>query len=684
MTDLRRDDILEESDTLTLDTSDTVLIEFFDRKIKLSEAWYEKEKDLSKRQKMNEEFLFGKYKKKMKNKSDSGYRDNVLYEAESTIKPIALSRMPDLLVTPGNDTEQSKKSAEKLTDIVNSDIKKRDNRRVLNIAFKHVPIYFFGVIKARWNPKLGKYGDYEFYNVHPSKIIIDHNCRTNNLVDAEFIAEKVSMTVKEATMRFPKTKDELLALMNINPDDTQKEKKMSTKIQVYEVHFVWYEETDGGYTPIHGVAWKYKTMILHKMKDPNWDWEGDKIVFQYDDTGKKKPLTGELATDMFQTNVQTIQETTYRNYFDKPEFPYYIMGYDQYGSMPIDETSRIEQSIPLQKNIDDRGDQIKRLADTSLGRHVWSTGSGMKKEDLEELDMDDTSKYALVNGSLSESHKFIPGEQPSPALFNDLNMSRDRLFGKMGTNATTRGIKESDTATTSQILREADFGRIDDIVEDTINPAAEWMARCALQFIKLRYTKDHMRKILGKDGETIFQSLANDEIENGMEVIVHASGVDKIQRKREAYERAKMQLTDPLTFFEDAEVSNPKERTERLLLFMKSPDLYLTKYVQGLETTEQQVSALGGLSNSSPQGSQQLTTDLALLSQGQTPPIPQPLDPAYVAGIDQFLQSPDFQALPPEIQQVIATYAQSLVQASQQPPQQPQPSANPLPVQPQV
>ena len=170
----------------------------------------------------------------------------------------------------------------------------------------------------------------------------------------------------------------------------------------------------------------------------------------------------------------------------------------------------------------------------------------------------------------------------------------------MKAHSTTRGEKTSDVATTNQILRESDFGAIDDLVEETINKAAEKMAAWAMQFIKLFYTSEHMISILGQEGEIVHEAVVNDLVEDGMDVIVSASGVDKLQAKREAFEMARMQLIDPLTFFKDSGMSDAKGRTERLMTFLTSPELYMQKFV--LDRTTEEMAAM--LNQQAPQQAQ--------------------------------------------------------------------------------
>jgi len=592
------DQVTVESDPLKLDLEDNELVNVIDDRIDQSSNFYKNELKLIERRQKNKEYLIGKQIDEEKLKAYSThYVDNLVYEAEGTIKPIALSRLPDLLVKPGNDTEESKNVAKQLTNVVNSDIRQEENRKVLGLSFKHLPVYFIGAIKAIWDPQKGDDGDYRFKVVHPDNLVLDHTSATNNPQDMDFVAEATEMSVKEVAMRFPKKAEEFLDVVKISGKqfDRNDEKHMASKVKIWEVWFTWWNSTTDEETGeqkwerIEGVVWKYKKLVLAKMKNPYWDWQGKRRLFKYE-LGKKKELTEEeMRIAVFGEQEGISEQIFFFNHFKDPQKPYFFMGYNQWGEHPMDITSRIEQVILMQDNVNKRGKQISEMNDRAKGKHVFSTESGLTKDDLEEMDMDNPDEDIIIDGEVNNVHSFIQG-QPAPVqLYQEQSSERQKVFAKMGTHSTTRGEREpgpEETATGRQIMRESDFGRIDDLVNETINPAAEWMAKWGMQFIKMFYTKDHLRKLIGEDGEVVFTKINRDLIEDGVEVTVSASGVDKLERKREAFERARMQLTDPLSFFIDTDASDPLGRTEKLIVFLSSPELYMQKYVKKRTTEE--------------------------------------------------------------------------------------------------
>lgn len=632
----------EIADPLALDIDDTQLVKIINTRIENSRRFFSSKYNLYERRQKNETYLFGRQIATQEAKHllkiyEARYLDNALYEIEASLKPLAMNKLPDLIVTPNNETPEAKDSAQSISDIVDADIKKRMNRVVLGIAFKHLPVYFTGIIKARWNPELGKYGDYQFEVVHPDMVDIDHTCPTNNADDMDFVSQILPMSVQEAIMRFPSAKDKLFTELKkdgiIQGQDTFSQKDLASEIKIREVWFKWYKRSDTGqvvssqldttlepgikWEQIRGVMWKYEDTILKKMKNPNYDYEGDEQVFTYDDpadASSKRKLSDfetNLAMMTGQTPDNMAIEKTYNNYFQMPRVPFFFMGYDQWHKIAYDETSRIEQNLMNQTNLDTRGKQIQETL-AERGKHVFSKDGGLNPEDIEKMDMNDPNQDILVEGDVRAVHEFIAPQRPTPQEFQDMDSTRSRMYGVAGSEA-IRGQVQSQVATTNQIAREADFTRADDLVEDTINAASEWIAQWAMQFIKLRYTEEHMRKLLGQKGTVTFIKLKNDMIEDGMEVLIKASGTDKLKAQNNAMEMAKLQLTDPLTFFEDMGLSDPEGRAAKLLDFLAGAGTgyatYITKYLQDMPDTPSLVNGLLG-----PQAAQQL--------QAQPPPPP--------------------------------------------------------------
>jgi hypothetical protein len=330
-----------------------------------------------------------------------------------------------------------------------------------------------------------------------------------------------------------------------------------------------------------------------RLKNPYFDYQGRKKTFSMVMEEKQAMSIDEILTsfDIQKGEDEPESAVVYNNYFQDPEKPYFFMVYENMGEDPIGATSRIEQVLDFQDSINQAGSIIQDQNIRSRGKDIFDTNS-ISQDTLDEVniyDIDQVLGLDVPQGqSINNVHSRIEQKQATPQQYRSMQEDRQKAFEMIGVGATTRGLSEPDsTLGESQMAREADYGVIDDIVEDTINACAEWQARWAMQFIKLFYTKPHMRHILGKDGEVLHTKLTQDMVDDGMEVVVSASGVDKMMRKRMAQENMKLGIGDPLSYYEDTEQSQPKERALRAMMAQGAPQMYMQQYLMDAPTPEE-------------------------------------------------------------------------------------------------
>lgn len=646
------------ADPLTLDIDDDELVRTTDKRIKDSRQFFKTEYNLFERRKKNYTYIFGRqiYDAERKNELkiyEARYLDNVLYEIQSSIKPLGMSRLPDMIVTPGSEDPEKAKTAEDLTKVIDTDIKKRQNRTVLGITFKHLPVYLTGIIKCVWN---ARDDDFEFRVVHPDYVDVDHTCQTNNADDMKFVSEIIPTTLQQLLIRFPTKRDEILKEASkdgIRPDSNGdvKKKDLASEIKIREVWFDWQipvkkdtsetpdedkNEADESYEEVCAVLWKYHDLILKKIKNPNFDYEGQQKWMVYDDPSMENSKHEVNQAEMMDTLITgqppegVTREQVFRNYFSRPRKPYFFMGYDQFRKIPYDETSPLEQNIRNQQALDKAGKRIIEKQGERV-KHIFSKDGGLEQKHLQDLDLDDPRQDILLEGDVTRVHSEIRPEIVTPQEFQFMDSSRTRMYSLAGASA-VRGEVQSDVATTNQIAREADYTRADDLVDDTINAACEWMADWSLQMIKLRYSEGHFRKILGAQGKVTFTKLKSDMIEDGMEVMIKSSGTDKVKTKNQAMDMAKIGFIDPYHFFKDIGVDDPEGRVADLIMFQTNPASYAAKF-QGLgDNLQQQAATLNG----TPQQPEQPPI-------GQAPP--QPAQPEL--SVDQGQPSQENPQVPP-------------------------------------
>lgn len=580
------DTIVSEQDPLKLDLEDVEFIETIDALIDSSQAYYKK-KQLYDRQNKNLDYYKGN---QLKIGGKDGLKEfqprfveNIVYEGIRRIKPIATSQLPDMTVKGDSTT------AATLTDLLNTDSKKRESRKLIGLAHVHEQLFFYACVKGRWNPERGTDGDYEFINIFPNNIVWDQNCKTNNADDMMFVAENAELRAKQVMMMFPKTAQALTEKLGFNqPDEDGKstEERLASPIKIWEVWFHWWKETkdpdtkESKWEKIHAVVWKYDNLVLGKMRNPYFDYEGKPQLFDPTMQEKNGMSESELMKQYFDS-VQAPANTIYYNYFRNPRKPYYFMVYESLGRDPIDETNRIEQILKFQDHINDEGRQIIEMNERSAGKAVFNS-EAMDKETIKNLDWRNTRQAITTSGD-DVNKTFAVAQMPAAPsqLYESKQMNRGIAFEMLGLNDTTRGVKPDgqDTLGAKQMYREQDFGFIDDLVEDTINDFSEWRAQWTMQFIRLFYTKDHMREIVGKDGDSVFTAINQNYVSDGLVVEVSASAVDKMMRKQLAVQNMKMGVGDLLSYYEDTNQSNPKERAFRAFMQQSSPQMYAQQYL---------------------------------------------------------------------------------------------------------
>jgi len=605
------DTIVSEQDPLQLELADDEFIDTIDALIEGSQKFYQK-KHLYERQEKNLKYYIGD---QLKIGGKDGLKEfqpkfveNIVYEGVMRIKPIATSQLPDMTVKSSDDIT----TADTLTDLLNTDAKKRANRKLIGLAHVHEQLFFYAVIKARWNPEKGDDGDYEYINIFPNNIVWDQNCKTNNADDMMFVAENAELRAKQVMMMFPKTADALTARLGFNkPLDTTngetQEKRLASPIKIWEVWFHWWKETkdpdtkESKWEKIHAVVWKYDNLVLGKMRNPYFDYEGKPQLFDPTMQEVNGLSEAELMKQYFDS-IQQPADTIYYNYFRNPRKPYYFMVYESLGRDPIDETNRIEQILTFQDHINDTGRQIIEMNDRSTGKPVIN-GGAIDKEEAKNLDWRNTRQAVVVNTE-DVNKAFAVAQMPEApqGLYNAKQENRSIAFEMLGLNDTTRGVQQSGDVTLgqSQMFREQDFGFIDDLAENTINEFAEWQGGWTMQMIRLFYTKDHMVQIVGKDGESVFTAINQNYVSQGMVVEVSASAVDKMMRKQLAVQNMKMGVGDLLSYYEDTDQSNPKERAYRAFLQQSSPQMYAQQYLVPDSVASPKPGAQPGAQNQPP------------------------------------------------------------------------------------
>ena len=344
---------------------------------------------------------------------ETPYIDNIIWQDLKHQIALSVGRIPDIVCIPGNNHPKEVDNARILEKRLNQH--KPTWKRLLRDALRNYSFDYTAAIKVLWDPEAdnGK-GDYKFALCRRNKfgfnatatIPQDGFTAENMLLIYEYISEPLQLVMA----KFPKAKQQLEELYALNSGRPLK--KSSDEIEYLEGWFTYFDKNGRRHDFI---AHKHRNILLGKDMNPYYDFEG-----------YYKPTFN-------QQGIMQFGEPMFRNFFDRPRKPYIFITYENTGESARDDTTAIEQTIPLQRNVNRRGSQISLIADRMVPKMAFNKAIGTK-EDVENITNDPRESIFLDSNedvrSLVTSFQSNP---PSPALFNDLMVNRTQIDAKFST-----------------------------------------------------------------------------------------------------------------------------------------------------------------------------------------------------------------------------------------------------------
>ncbi len=544
---------------------------------------------------------------------------NILYRNLETMIAIITSKRKEPIVLPAQDTDQSKDLAEKTQQFLSWKWSDEDMSIKYEDWVRAAFIYRIGVLKIRWDKDKD---DFVIEVKRPQTILIDKDATDE--YDSKFIVEMKQDTLGDLMGMFPKAKEKLAKTFG---------DALATTISYVEY---WTNEF---------TVWKVNNVILDKKKNPNWNWEEKNRKGNLE---KLKEKWTTVAKDRKLENVLI-------NYFNEPRKPYVIISLKNLGKSIYADTSDFEQAKRGQDIVNRRKRQIDKASIHGLGRMVVS-GSFISKDEAKKLDRNPNATYWMEKGNANDGFSYVSPQPISPVILNDFQDTKSEIDNLMGVHGTTRGEKgNQETATGRNILREGDLGRIDLAVR-RIDKKLELLYAWMLQMAKVYYDETHYIKMLGKEGATTYLKFSQNEIEDGIEVIVKSElTAFKATQRQEAQERMNAGLLDPLSYFEAFDETSPKEKARRMVMYTLDPKMYLAQFLMDENTP--------GMENT-PEG-KAAQEQKAIVAGEQVPPNPT-ADAAHIEAHSKFMKSPEFANIPDELKQAMVAHVQAEIQQARQ------------------
>lgn len=541
------------------------------------------------------------------------YKDNRIFVSVETLTATLVPKYPTPEVMEAFDTPASRELASNYEKVLMRTAQDLRVRGHLRMATRHVLIgYRCGIVKSTWNFENGRRredgsftGGPDVRFVRPHKVVIDADATDPN--DIPLIAETLSATVEELTIKFPDKKAEILRIFGAGKDPEKL--NMGTRVNYREIWFTFYE--DG--VKHEGLCWKYQNEILAYGLNPNWNYGGEGT-----------------------------------NFAPRPAKPYTFISFLRLGKWVYDDTSLTEQASSQQDNLEKRGFQIVDNADQANAAKVFNT---------DQIDAGDAQKYTgdphdniMARGDVRTAFKREPAPPLPRYVVEDKYDSRREIDNIFGTHAPLRGEKTDSPTLGQEVLsQQGDLGRINALSE-SIEEAATDIYQKITQLYKVFADEEHMVKYLGEEGRTAFIKFSSDKIEDGIEIRVQAGSLkpeDKLSDRKEAVELAKIGgRIDPLTFAEKWHLPKPMEFAQRAFSFMFMPDHYAKNFLK-----------MGGGG-----GDKEAMATIQQINSGENVPPKKDASKEYVAYYGQFIKSPAFKQLDPEVQQLHMMHASGTVQ----------------------
>lgn len=458
---------------------------------------------------------------------------NLIFEAEETFIPQALSQNPEPVVWSDN-TEEGKIGSNALKTMLQYHADVLCLRRKLGVMVRHWSIYLVGVIKLGWDDKIK---DIKLDIRKPQNFIFDPDSYIDeygNYVGV-FLGEKIDTTAGKLMDKFPKKKDYILIKAN---------GKEGTKV----VYTEWWTD-EYSFT-------SFEDEVLDKHKNQ---------YFNYKDGEKDDSATPDL------------------NHFSVPKMPYVFLSVFSLQEQPHDVTNLIEQNIPNQDRINDRDEQISKNLQSANNSVILSGLAFTAETAGQARDSFYEEGFLLVpNGDVEKAVKRLPANDLPSSVFTAQENDKENLRSIFGTNGLSAQTPTSQTTARGQILSQShDSSRIGGGIGDALEQVADNIFNWLVQLYCVFYDEPHYASIMGNGRAVDYVKLVNTDLTRKFVISVSPNSMqpkDEITEQNQAIELYQAKALDPISLFKKLNYPDPMETAKQVVLWTVNPQLYLQTF----------------------------------------------------------------------------------------------------------
>jgi hypothetical protein len=503
-----------------------------------------------------------------------------------------IANPPGINFIPGREGDESQNLARKMEGYFRKKYRDINVKESFRMGLRNLYFSRFFVLKAFWNAKIN---DFDCKALDPRDIRVSKTSKKED--ESEFVIEEVKDNLCALLSRFPQKEKEILEKSGFTEETINDAYIMNPEVKYKEA---WI----GDY-----VIFKYESIILDKIRNPYWDWDGLLITDEEEqqinssqekggvygedrralftqikaeqanrqpspevETNAPQPVEGEIPPNEGHSEPQTYKAYNF-NYWNQPRKPYIYTTILNNENSPIGRTDFITMSIPLQTSIDSRKQDIGKNCELV---------NGIIKVDSEVMGKSDAQMLAFEAKGIIWGKGVVAGVAretgtPLPQMvFDDMIDSRSEIDNIMAASSAFRGEREGQETKAGRLaLIQQSFLRLNELVQ-AVDFAYGELFGWFYQLAKTRYTEYHYAKWIGKEDATETIDLIQDDFETGSGIQVipgKTLPVDSEFRFERAQKDVEAGLISPIDYMEEAGYTNPKDLAKNAQLYKLNPNV---------------------------------------------------------------------------------------------------------------
>lgn len=462
---------------------------------------------------------------------------NRMFEAIETIIPIVTGGAHSFVAVPAEENEVSMARSQRTQKVLNKKYEDLEIRRKLENITRDMILKRFGVFEYGWDVDTD---DVQVWVRDPRTILIPkYRVDPHEL---PYVIKLAEFDEEDLHKFFPDISDDDKAGLKKGVTITTGKDANEVDSEVYQVMVVYTDEY---------WVWKHGDIILKRMRNPFYDWDGVEVQ--------------ELDTDQ-NGKVKTYTKVLYSNHLTRPEKPFIFFTPFTTGDAPVANTCLAEVAKPIQDDINVAKRQILDNLRRMGNGQIYVDTDALPQEVIDAI----TNEPGLIlmgknlaseNRIRRESAVTIPASH-----FSNLMDSIQAFDNVFGTHGALRGDSSAETLGGQILDRNQNLSRVEQLTRE-LNRGVSRLVQGFVQMMKMYYTEEKAFKLLGQDGGVEFIQFINDDIEEG--VVIHTKSgtppvLDPIGRYNQAIQLWQLGALDPETLFERLEFADPQMTAQKL------------------------------------------------------------------------------------------------------------------------